>query len=222
MLLNSGRRGWGGFTLIEVLVMLLLVSLLAAAVFPVVTRRVSRGEPVRAAHDLGRLRAAIEAFGQDFGGVHAGRLEHLVTSVSTADVAIRRATEAVGFTAADSSRWAGPYLESPVGDGAAAITGFDVPIRAEFTRFDSMHSAPSGATGFRADGRGLFVAVRLGAPGRQLTAAQFEAINDIVDGEAERDGPGSNTSWSLGRLRFDNSLAPADSIAYYLAVPLEK
>ena len=60
----------------------------------------------------------------------------------------------------------------------------------------------------------LFDAVAL------LTSA--EAINDLVDGEGEPDGPGAGSSWTLGKMRFDNSLVPADTIAYYLAVPIER
>lgn len=222
MLQNSGRSGGGGFTLIEVLVMLLLVSLLAAAVFPVVTQRVSRVEPARAADHLGKLRMGIEAFAQDVEGAHAGDLRQLLSPVSSADAAIRRASQVQAFSAADSAGWRGPYLDVAEFAGGTLLTGFQVPIRREFTRFDSVHNAPAGSAGYQDGGSGLFVAVRVGSQGRQLTAAQFEAINDLVDGEAERDGPGANSSWTLGRLRFDNSLQPADSIAYYLAVPLDR
>ena len=81
----SGRVRRDGFTLIEVVVMLLLVVLLAAAVFPVVTQRVSRAEPVKAAHDLARLRDAIDAFNRDLRPAHAGDIEDLIASISTAD-----------------------------------------------------------------------------------------------------------------------------------------
>lgn len=220
MLHNSGRYGWDGFTLIEVLVMLLLVSLLAAAVFPVVTQRVSRGEPVRAADDLGRIREALEAFGHDVRSGYSSDLEDLATPIGTSDLAIRRSGEGAPFSGADSAGWNGPYIDASLRDGAV-VTGFGVPIRDDFTRFDATSSAPSGGHEFRSSDTSLFVAVQIGTAGRQLTAAQFEAINDLVDGREEPDGPGPNTSWTEGRMRFDNSLVPADSIAYYLAVPIE-
>ena len=222
MLQISRRSGWGGFTLIEVLVMLLLVSLLAAAVFPVVTRRVTRVEPVRAAHDLALLRTALDAFAADLGEAQAAEVAQLLSPVSTASRAIRRSGEGLAFTAADSARWAGPYLDPAALSGGSLLTGFEVPIRREFTRFDARRSLPYGSEGFRADADGVFLAIRVGSAGRHLTAAQFEAINDLVDGEEESDGPGASSSWTLGRFRFDDSLQPGDSIAYYLAVPLDR
>lgn len=216
------RNGRAGFTLIEVLVTLLLVSLLAAAVFPVVTRRVSRDEPARAAQDLGAIRTGIEAFGLDLRSAYPGDLEDLATPISTSDQAIRRESQSHGFVAVDSTRWDGPYIDAAVADGGMLVSGFAAPVRDDFTRFDGTHSVPYGATGFATAGTSLFVAVQVGTPGTQLSAAQFESINDLVDGEGEPDGPGPGSSWTLGTLRFDNSLVPADSIAYYLAVPIER
>lgn len=222
MLLTSGRHDSGGFTLVEVLVMLLLLSLLAAAVFPVVTRRVSGVEPARAAEDLVRLGDGLQAFGRDLGGVHAATIGQLLDPVGTTEHGIVREAEGVQYSEMDSARWSGPYLDPRSFSGGPQVTGFGVPIRPELTRFDGVSNAPSGAAAFRADAEDLYLAVRIGSAGRHLTPAQFEAINDLVDGEWERDGPGPNSSWTLGRLRFDASLQPADSIAYFLAVPLPR
>ena len=222
MLEYSRRDGRHGFTLIEVLVMLLLLSLLSAAVFPVITQRVSRGEPVKAAQDLAVIRAGIEAFSRSVRPSYPGGLDDLIVPVTTADAAIRRMRDAEGFTSSDSARWSGPYIDPTTLVGGRVISGFGAPIRDEFIRFDATNSVPSGSSAFQADGSSLFVAVQVGTPGTQLSAAQFEAINDLIDGEGEPNGPGAGTSWSLGKLRFDNSLVAADTIAYYLAVPIER
>src|SRR5690606_25381907 len=66
-----------GVTLIEVLVCLMLLSLLAAAVFPVVTRRADREEPRRVAEDLSALGAAVERFAGDLDGALPSDLEDL-------------------------------------------------------------------------------------------------------------------------------------------------
>jgi prepilin-type N-terminal cleavage/methylation domain-containing protein len=219
---HTVRHAGAGFTLIEVLVTLLLVSLLAAAVFPVVTQQVGRGEPAKAAQDLSSIRTGIETFSLNVRPSYPGDLEDLITQISTADNAIRRGSQSDGFATVDSTRWDGPYIDASVIDGGMLVSGFAAPIRDDFTRFDATHSAPYGAPAFATGGTSLFVAVQVGTPGTQLSAAQFEAINDLVDGEGEPDGPGATSSWTLGKFRFDNSLVPADSIAYYLAVPMEK
>lgn len=219
---HTVRHGGAGFTLIEVLVTLLLLSLLAAAVFPVVTQQVSRGEPAKAAQDLSSIRTGIETFSLNVRPSYPGDLDDLITQISTGDNAIRRGSQSDGFTTVDSTRWDGPYIDASVIDGGMLVSGFAAPIRDDFTRFDATHNAPSGAPTFATSGTSLFVAVQVGTPGTQLSASQFEAINDLVDGEGEPDGPGAGSSWTLGKFRFDNSLVPADSIAYYLAVPIEK
>lgn len=219
---HSVRSDQHGFTLIEVLVSLLLLSLLAAAVFPVVTQRVSRGEPVKAAQHLGIIRAAVEDFTRDMRGAVPGDLEDLLAPVRMdEDLTIRRGDRLDAFRRTDSAHWRGPYIDSAMVDGGVLTTGFGVPIQDRFTRFDATNNAPYGSPGFDADGRSLFVAVQIGSAGKQLTPSQFEALNDLIDGAEEPDGPGAGTSWTQGRLRFDNSRVPADSIAYYLAAPVE-
>jgi prepilin-type N-terminal cleavage/methylation domain-containing protein len=211
-----------GFTLIEVLVTLLLLSLLAAAVFPVITQQVSRGEPVKASQDLSSIRTGIETFSLNVRPSYPGDLEDLIAQITTSDLAIRRGSQTVGFGTVDSTRWNGPYIDASVIDGGSLTTGFGVPILDDFTRFDATNNAPFGSANFSSNGTSLFVAVQLGTPGRQLSAAQFAAINDLVDGDGEPEGPGPNTSWTLGKLRFNNSLVAADTLAYYLAVPIEQ
>lgn len=208
-----------GITLIEVLVSLMLLSLLAAAVFPVVTQRVSRGEPLRASQELGGVAAAIAAFGGDMQDVLPADLDDLVAPVNTSDRGLRRSGEWEPFRSSELQQWKGPYLDAALVDGGSLTTGFGVPIHDDFIRFDAVNSAPSGAPRFDLDGAGLYVALRIGSAGRQLTVSQFEAINDLVDGPGEPDGPGANHSWTMGMLRFDNSLIAADTIAYYLAAP---
>lgn len=219
---HTRRSARGGFTLIEVLVTLLLLSLLAAAVFPVITRQVSQGEPARTVADLNSIRTGIETFSLNVRPSYPGDLEDLIAPISTTDQAIRRGSETDGFGTVDSTRWNGPYIDASVIDGGTLISGFGVPIRDDFTRFDATNNAPFGSSGFTTVGTSVFVAVQLGTAGTQLSAAQFEAINDLVDGDAEPNGPGANTSWTLGKLRFSNALVTADTVAYYLSVPIER
>lgn len=211
-----------GFTLIEVLVCLMLLSLLAAAVFPVVTQRVGRVEPARAAQQLGAVRAAIESFGQDLEGTLPDDLEDLSTRPDAGDLWVLPRGGRRSYDEGRIRRWAGPYLDSTMPDGGAIATGFEVPIHDDLVPFDGRANAPTGARVEAVRGDSLFLAVRLGRAGRQLTVAQFEAINDLVDGPGELDGPGARTSWNRGRFRFEQAPGVAAGVGYYLAVPLGK
>ena len=83
----SRRIGRDGFTLIEVLVTLLLLSLLAAAVFPVITQQVSRGEPVKASQDLSSIRTGIETFSLNVRPSYPGDLDDLIAPITEAATA---------------------------------------------------------------------------------------------------------------------------------------
>lgn len=214
------RSTRAGVTLIEVLVCLMLVSLLAAAVFPVVTQRVSRDEPLRMAAQVTEIVAAMEGFATDLGGAAPGDLEDLTAPIGHGDRTMTATAQWQPVTETDARRWRGPYLEAAIADGGSLLTGFGVPIRDDLIRFDAERSAPSGTPKFERESASLFLALQIGSAGRQLTAGQFEAVNDLVDGLEERAGPGDSTSWTLGRLRFDNSSVAADTIAYYLAMPV--
>ena len=214
-------RWRAGLTLVEVLVCLMLLSLLAAAVFPVVTQRVARAEPLRARDDLTAIALAMERFRDDLDGHLPVDLGQLLARPDSADRAIEAPGVLVRYTPEVAGRWSGPYLANPTGDGAGRITGFDVPIHHEMVLFDALASVPDGATAYSADSDEIHLAVVLGRPGRHLTAAQFEAIDDAIDGHGSPSGPGQGTSWTSGRLRFHETASPGHGVAYFLAIPLD-
>ena len=74
-----------GFTLIEVLVTLVLVGLLVAFVFPVVSQQVDEADPPRAANDLANLVVA-QGFGADVGNER--RLREVVRILAPRGVAL--------------------------------------------------------------------------------------------------------------------------------------
>ena len=211
-----------GLTLVEVLVCLMLLSLLAAAVFPVVTQRVARGEPVRARDDLAAIGEAIERFHRDLEGHVPADLGHLVAPLDSTDRTVAASGVLTPYTTEAASRWAGPYLAAPAMEGVGWITGFGVPIHHELVLFDSVASVPSDGADSRADGGEIHLAVRVGRPGRRLTAAQFEAIDNAIDGPGFPSGSGQGTSWTSGRFRFHESSSPGHGIAYFLALPLDR
>lgn len=214
----SDRRG---FTLIEVLVTLILLAVLAAAVFPVVSQQAADADPVKGAQDLSSIRTGIETFNLNIRKAYPGDLEDLATQISTADNVIVRASQSGGYGTSDSIRWNGPYIDASVVDGGGVNTAFGVLINDNLTRYDADNDVPSGRPSFQSTGA-LFVAATIGTSTSHLSAAQFEALNDLIDGEVEVDGPGAATSWTQGKLRFNNKVTASDSIAYYLAVPIAK
>src|SRR5690606_8270347 len=145
----------------------------------------------------------------------------LSVRVSVTDSGVVGNSGRVVFDSAAVARWQGPYLDRSVASGAVIMTGFGVPLRDRFVLFDAVAGVPVDGTGYASDAGNLFLALEIGTPGTRLTASQFEAVNDAVDGPAEPNGPGQGTSWSTGRLRFDNSFVAADTIAYYLVMALD-
>lgn len=211
-----------GLTLIEVLVCFMLLSLLAAAVFPVVTQRVARGEPVRARDDLSAIAVALERFSADLDNHLPADLGALNAPIDTADRALLPSGERMGYSDAALAAWNGPYLHHRAGQAGGWSTGFGVPIRAKLIAYDARANLSAASAGFDSMAAEVHAAVEIGTAGRPLTVAQFEAINDLVDGTDEPDGPGPGGSWTSGRLRFGSSGAEADSVGYFLAVPLRR
>lgn len=215
-------RSSGGLTLIEVLVCFILLSLLAAAVFPVVTRRVARGEPDRARDDLAAIATALERFAYDHDGVVPADLDALLAPIDPADGALGRSGQRVPYPEASFAAWDGPYLQLRDGESGLRVTGFGVPIRAELVAFESEANLPADAAGFDSLAAEMYGAVAIGTAGRPLTVGQFEAINDLVDGVDEPDGLGPAGSWKSGRLRLSPTDSGSQNVAYFLAAPLRR
>ena len=210
-----------GLTLIEVLVSLLLLSLLAAAVFPVVTERVGQREPVRAGQSLAAVGEAIERFSADLGGVLPEDLDDLVNRLDARDRHYQDSGVLRSYDEAMLELWDGPYLDVPLGDGGALVTGFDLPIQDDLVLFDMRTGAPLAEDAEIAAGS-ILLALRLGRPGRLLTEAQFKAIKEVIDGTGERTGPGTAGSWQQGRFRYEPASDGTGGVGYYLTLPLSR
>ncbi|MBI4410671.1 MAG: prepilin-type N-terminal cleavage/methylation domain-containing protein [Gemmatimonadetes bacterium] len=209
---RGAKFGKNGFTLIEVLVVLLLISLLVAAVVPQVAQQTDEAEPVRAAADLAAVKTGLEAFKVNV-RVFPSDLEDLANKISTSDENVNGTTYASKFV----DRWLGPYIDKAFAAGNdvtqadAFETGFDGQVQkkpacyhADSTTITAFEEA--GASG--ACDTGEFVAILITG----LSSTEFESLNDIIDGEAETS---TNTT---GRLRsFINGTAP-DTV-FFLAVP---
>ncbi|HDL77661.1 MAG TPA: type II secretion system protein [Lentisphaerae bacterium] len=63
--MNGGKRS--GFTLIELLVVIAIIGVLAAILMPALNSALERADRAKAAHQLGQIRAAVQAYYGEYG-----------------------------------------------------------------------------------------------------------------------------------------------------------
>lgn len=202
-----------GFTLIEIMVTLMILSGLIAIMIPVVMDQSRRGDPTRVAGDLSGVGSALSMY-----RAHTltlpDDLEDLANPITAAD----RQLDGTEYSASMLNRWNGPYLDIPMEESGAADptspdslpTGFRAYIAPVLALYDA--NANDSLPTLAADDAN-FVAILV----RGLNAQEFELLNDLIDGEAEVDGTSGCTlcSYDRGNLRYD----PAQQLTYYLAIP---
>jgi general secretion pathway protein G len=211
-------RNRPGLTLIEMLVTLILLAILVAIVFPVVTQQLDDAEPTKAANDLANIKTGLEVFGLNVRPTYPSDLEDLVNPISTADHYLTRAQSNNPYNSGHIDRWNGPYLDKSIPQSVgtstddAFVTGFGGIITQNLARYDASTNCEGGGTcGSYSDANQIFVAVRITG----LDQTQAQLISEIIDG---------NTNLTTGQFRRNNSFTggsdPVDFISYYLAVPL--
>lgn len=229
-----------GFTLVEVLVVLVILSLLAAFVLPDVVERVDDGDPARVAADLRDIGSAIELFRIDVRTAYPGDLDDLshrvlAGSMSDCDIAGMLANsqcQALGgaasghYSTVEAARWDGPYIKNVVPDGETFNTGFGGIISENLTLMSSVSGnitaqSASGAGGTCGDNVFTTVAIT------DIAVAEFELMNDVIDGKGEPDGTGTGGSQVSGNLRYNpdtdtNTAGNQAPTVYYLAVPCRR
>ena len=128
-----------GFTLVEVLVILAILSALAAILVPTVSNQVRKADLGRVTGDFTNLRTGVEAF---LVNVHRypASIEQLVFPITTTDADINGSTYPSGLV----SRWEGPYVDRQITAGGTLETGFGGEIQDAFT--DSTESGVSYLT----------------------------------------------------------------------------
>lgn len=202
-----------GFTLVELLVVLLILSILVAAVIPVVTQQGDAADAPRAASDLTGIRDGIAMFRVDV-RKYPGDLEDLVNKiVAGTDSTI----ETGNYTNANVKRWKGPYLELATSitgpaTGTAFTTGFDGAVQRDLTCYNPGFSNTGNANDCSAGDSTLFAAVKV----LGLGLSGFNALNELIDGIADTLSSGDGDSTS-GRLRRAGT--GAGDTTFYLAAP---
>ena len=200
---NVTWRGRDGFTLIEVLVTLILLAVLAAAVFPVVTRQSDSADPVRVSSDLSALRAGIEAYRLDVRPNWPGDLEDLVHAPqATGDPSLNR------DDITNSVKWNGPYLDVPlvenhagVATGDAMPTAYDAQIQNELVCLSAGVAEVDLATTECVAGNAVALKIA------DINELQARALEEIIDNGT---GAAFNTT---GKFRRDTG---ATATSYYV------
>lgn len=196
------RRATGGFTLIEVLVIIALLAAIVAIVSPTLFSQLEKGDVTHLTGDATSVGSGIKTFRVDVSPSFPGDAEDLVHAITTADQSV----EDAAYTAGQVNRWAGPYLEIDIAEGDVAgatdvafETAFGASLLSDFWRFDSATST-GGNDPEPAAGSGDWIAVRVSG----MSQDAFDAVDAEADG-----GDGADA----GRYRYD----PATNILYYLA-----
>jgi prepilin-type N-terminal cleavage/methylation domain-containing protein len=202
-----------GFTLIEIMVALMILSGLIAIMVPVVMDQSRRGDPTRLGGDLSAVASALSMFRAHTLTV-PDDLEDLANPITFAD----RQLNGAEYSTSMINRWSGPYLDTPMEERGAGDafspdsiqTGFKAFISPVLALYDGL--ANDSLPAIAAEDAN-FVAIMV----RGLSPGEFEAVNDLIDGEAEPAGtPGCiQCSYGRGNLRYD----AATGITYYLALP---
>lgn len=207
---NPGRKlGQAGFTLIEILVALILISLLVAAVFPVVTQQARRADAPRLASDLTNIRTGVEVFNVNLRNRFPTGLNTLAHPV--ADTQLEFGTRE--YNASHVTRWDGPYIDAAVpADGTGSvISGFGGVIENDFVLYDVATGAATGGQVAATLDDAAFLAVSITG----LDESSFVELNNLLDGDAD---DVVNNGRFTGKLRSPGASADYGQ-AYYLAVP---
>lgn len=109
----------GGFTLIEVLVVIALLAALVAIVAPQLFDQLDKGDATQVTSDLGSVATGIKSFRVDVSPTFPGDVEDLVLQIDGSDVNL----EGNAYNSGQQNRWSGPYLEVNLASGATATSG---------------------------------------------------------------------------------------------------
>jgi len=95
-----GRNGQRGFTLVEIMVVIIVLTILAAAIIPNLTGRTDDARVARARVDVASLEAAIDLFKMDLGRFPTSEEGLMVLrDLPQSD---------------DATRWKGPYVKKAI------------------------------------------------------------------------------------------------------------
>lgn len=216
---KSLARRRAGFTLIETIVTVGLLSVLAAFVIPSVIQKSSAADPVKLQNDLNAIRTGMETFAGDTKAGLPNQIWMLTSKPTTANHIIDSTTS---ITLGQIAVWNGPYIAATIGATPtdSLATAFTAYIRNHIQRYDATDNAGefSGGVGTFSPSATLFAAIEING----LTVTQAALINANIDGINDapiaigQPNAGANVT---GRFRYDAPVG-GQVRAYFLALPI--
>lgn len=208
-------RNRPGLTLIEMLVALILLAILVAVIFPVVTQQIDDADPAKAANDLTNLKTGLEVFQLNVRPAYPSDLEDLANPITTDDEFLTRAGVDL-YGTGQTTRWNGPYIDKALplvagtAFGDAFVTGYGGVIQNDLIQYDAQNDCPLGGTNcttaYDGDNQ-VFVAIMITGLGED----QAQRISRLIDGD---------TDLLTGNFRYHDEADTGTFVAYYLAAPL--
>jgi prepilin-type N-terminal cleavage/methylation domain-containing protein len=213
---KSGILGVQGFTIIEISVAMIIVSLLSVLIIPRAVGFIDRMQANRIGTELGNLRTALAQF-QLNTGTYPLYLSHLVNPITATDESIRT----TAYRPLHVDGWRGPYMDfqidSSAGDENIKGVGYNAEIGNMLVCFNP---ATNVASFIGACQPGWFVAIEIFG----LIGLQAISINQVVDGDEPMDiVSGAPRGWRTGKFRFIGQFgidaAVTIGMGYYLVAP---
>lgn len=185
-----------GFTLVELLVTLLIISVLIAAVYPVVIRQIENWGALRAARDLTNIRTAVLEFHADVRN-HPMKISQLLIQIADTDTPLwARSGNTTVYTDDEVGRWNGPYIDEmpqfETQDTLAYRSGLDIQIQNQLFCVDPSADPVNIGTCEQGDWVGVYIP--------NTRSAVFDAVNELID--PSESGMDDEETRSRGRLRF--------------------
>lgn len=214
------ERNRRGFTLIETIVTVGLISVLAAFIIPTVIQKSGVGDPVKLTNDLASIQTALDNFSNDTKAGFPNEIWEVTSKPAVTNLLVDNVTP---LTAGQIALWNGPYISATIGTNRtdSIPTGFTAFISNQLQRYDVINNIGelSGGTGTTFSTTNTnFVAVKITG----LNTTQAATINKMIDGPDDVNltsglNIGANTT---GRFRFDPPNSNHIVIAYFMVSPI--
>ena len=125
---NLIKRGQKGFTLVEIMIVLVILGLLIAVALPKVSQVLSTGKVNATRTSMSSLAKAIKSFNADT-SVWPGNISDLIVPIAAAKPCYNTKTLAAAtYTAVQVKNWKGPYMDGTTNEISVDAWGAKVAL----------------------------------------------------------------------------------------------
>lgn len=127
-MLKSTKKGQNGFTLVEIMIVLVILGLLIAVALPKVSQVLSTGKINATRTSLSSLAKAIKSFNADT-SVWPGNISDLIVPIAAAKPCYNTKTlSSASYTPVQVKNWKGPYMDGTTNEISVDAWGAKVSI----------------------------------------------------------------------------------------------